>query len=319
MVILIYGEDAFRVREKVNGMIAKFKEKFDTSGMNVDVFEYTENDGEVMSAVGAPPFLADRRMIVVNGLAKLITKKADAETWAKRLLDRGESTIVILADDELTVERASKNKLYLAMGNGTDVHQYALGMMTDREAEAWVRARSTVAWEPDAVREIVIRAGSDTWRLKNEVDKVSSSVDGGAVTRDLVNELVAPSFDDTLFAFLDAVRGSNGKKAVTLLHNELDRGTAPGQLINMLIREVQLLAELRSYAAVNGRGSERDAARELGVHPFVAKKTMPRALSMPADELMAMIDAVMTADQRLKGGSMKDDAVLEQLVADLIS
>jgi DNA polymerase III delta subunit len=87
----------------------------------------------------------------------------------------------------------------------------------------------------------------------------------------------------------------------------------------MLIREVQLLAELRSYAAVNGRGSERDAARELGVHPFVAKKTMPRAISIPPDELANMIESVMTADQRLKGGSMKDHAVLEQLVADLIA
>ena len=318
MVILVYGEDAFRIKEKISGMVSKFKEKFDPSGMNVDVFEFGKNEGDILSAVGAPPFLAERRMIVVKGLAASITKKADAQSWADRLLGRKEETIIILADAEVTVERSVKNKLYAALRVGDDVHEYPLGVMTDREASSWVQTHSSAQWEPDAVRELVMRAGSDTWRMKNELDKVSAASNGVAVTRKLVTELVQASHDDTLFAFLDAVRAHNGKKAVGLLRNEVDRGTAPGQLINMLIREVQLLTELRAYAAVNGRGSERDAARELGVHPYVAKKTMPRALAVSADELKGMVVAVLTADQRLKNGSMKDKAVLEQLVTDLV-
>ncbi|NQV12279.1 DNA polymerase III subunit delta [Candidatus Uhrbacteria bacterium] len=324
MVILIYGEDAFRIKEKISGMTDKFKEKFDPSGMNLDVFEFSSsassgNMGDIMSALGAPPFLAERRMIVVKGLAHATTKKADAEAWSAKLLGRGDETIIILADSEVTVERSAKNKLYAVLRLGSDVHEYPLGVMTDREASLWVQAKSSATLNADALREIVIRAGADTWRLKNEVDKVSTAVDGGTVTRETVIKLVQPTFDDSLFAFLDAVRAHDGRKAVGLLRNEVDRGTSPGQLINMLMREVQLLTELRAYAAVNGRGSERNAARELGIHPFVAKKTMPRALAMPSDELKGMIASVLTADERLKNGSMKDVSVLEQLVVDLVA
>lgn len=321
MVILIYGEDAFRIKEKVSEMTARFRSKYDPNGINLDVFNFSSSDssdGDIMNSVGAPPFLAERRMVVIKGLANATTKKADASDWSKRLLGRGEQTIIIVVDDEVSVQQSAKNKLYSALRLGDDVHEYPLGVMTDREALSWVRSRTDVAWNPDALKEIVVRAGGDTWRLKNEVDKVVSASGGGTVGMDLVVSLVQPTFDDSLFAFLDAVRSHDSKRAVGLLKNEIDRGTSSGQLINMLMREVQLLAELRAFAAVNGHGSERDAARELGIHPFVAKKTMPRALAVESGELKAMIASVITAEERLKNSSMKDNDVLEQLVVDLV-
>lgn len=324
MVILVYGEDSFRIREKVSGMVDRFKEKYDPSGINVDVFDFSAsvsagNMGDIMSAVGAPPFLAERRMIVVKGLAVATTKKADADAWSEKLLGRGDETIIILVDSDVTVERSAKNKLYTALRLGNDVHEYPFGSMSDRDSATWLKARSSVNWNDDAIHEIVNRVGSDTWRLKNEADKVASAVDGGTVTRNHVVELVQPIFDDSLFAFLDAVRARDGKLAVKLLQNEVDRGTAPGQLINMLMREVQLLVELRAYAEVNGRGSQRDAARDLGMHPFVAQKTMPRAVSMSAIEIKKMVADVLKADATMKSGSMKDVSVLEQLVIDLVA
>lgn len=323
MVLTIYGEDTYRAKQKVDEMVARFTEKYDPSGMNVDQFSISDqSEGEIMSAVGAPPFLAERRMVVIAGLAKSITKKADAATWTERLSGRGEETIVILLDTEVTAERAAKNKLYAALREAGDIHEYAFGPMQPREAQDFVVRRAHdkgVTWNQDAVQELVSRAGDDTWKLVNACDKVCAAASGETVTRALVEQYVEPALDDKLFAFLDAVREGRQAQAVQLLSNELDRGTAPGQLLMMLEREVQLIAELRAYAAVHGRGSGRDAARELGLHPFVVKKTLNRAIQVEPDQLQHMVDAVMEAEKRLKRSSMADTDVLKQLVVDLVA
>ena len=322
MVLTIYGEDTYRAKQKVDEMVARFVEKYDPSHMNVDRFSISDTEeGVIMSAVGAPPFLAKRRMIVIAGLAKSITKKADAALWTERLASRGDETIVVLLDTDVTTERAPKNKLYLALREAKDLHEYSFGPMTSQEASAFIGRRAadrSVVWNQDAVQELVIRAGRDTWSLVNAFDKIIAAAKGEPATRALVQQYVEASFDDKLFTFLDAVRDGKAKQAVQLLSNELNRGTAPGQLLMMLEREVQLLAELRAFAALHGSGSGREAAKELGIHPFVVKKTMARAVRVEEPELQGMVDAVMSAEYRLKRGSMKDVDVLKQLVIDLV-
>ncbi len=322
MVILIYGEDGFRAKQKERVLVDNFKEKFDKSGMNVAVFAYKDNDGEIMSAVGAPPFLADRRMVVVRGLVGSITRKADAATWAERFLGRGEDTIIVLVDD-VPVEKMKKNKMHATVAGKDGVHEYPFGAMSEREARAWIESRASefgVAWEDAAVAELIARAGTDTWQLSNEIPKVSMAVEkGGVISKNIVEEQVQPAFEDRLFAFLDAVRAKNGPVAIKLMQSEVARGTSPHQLLRMLAREVRLLSELRAYAAVHGVNQSREAARDLGMHPFVVKKTMPRAVSIPPAELSAMVDAVLASDMRLKSTSATDTDVLEQMVVDLVA
>ena len=322
MVILVYGEDAFRVKQKERVLTDNFKEKFDSSGMNVASFEYKDNDGDIMSAVGAPPFLADRRMTVVRGLLGSITRKADAAVWAGRVLNRGDETIVVLVDD-VPVEKMKKNKLYTELNKKDGVHEYSFGALQGREAIQWVESavkELKVAWEPSAVSGLVSRVGTDTWQLSNEVQKISMAVPkGDSVSKEIVESQVSPSFEDRLFAFLDAVRGNQSKSAVKLMRSELMRGTSAHQLLRMLAREVRLLADLRAYAAVHGSNQSREAARDLGVHPFVVKKTMPRAVSMQPEELSMMVDAVLESERRLKSTSATDVDVLEQMVIDLVS
>lgn len=321
MVLSIYGEDTYRARQKINEMLIRFRERYDTSGMNMDRFAVgVQPEGEIMSAVGAPPFLAERRMIVVEGLAKQITKKADADLWTSRLAGRGEETIIVLFDGEMTVERAEKNKLYAALGAAGDLHAYPFGVMTPSQATQFVQARiaSSSPWTVDAVRELVARAGEDTWRLVNAIDKITAAAGTSPVTVPLIASYEEPALRDKLFPFLDAVREGKSRVAIELLAAEIARGTAPGQLLMMLEREIQLLVELRAYAAVHGRGSERDAARVLGLHPFVVKKTLGRAIQIEPEVMRGMVDAVMRAEERLKVESMPDRDVLHQLVLDLV-
>ncbi|KKU82970.1 MAG: polymerase III, delta subunit protein [Microgenomates group bacterium GW2011_GWA2_47_8] len=225
MVILIYGEDGLRVKEKREELMRAFKERHDPSGMNVDRFVVPGQEDAAIQVVGAVPFMAKRRMVVVEGLSESITKKDDAATWTKRFIGRGDEAIVVLVDG-LTIEQAKKNKLYTALREAEKVHEYAFGLMSDRELEAFVCERAKrlgVEWDAAAVRAIIERVGEDSWRLSQEIHKVSSAVERDtAVDRVLVETIVVPSYDDALFAFLEAIRDFHWQASIkTFLFLEL--------------------------------------------------------------------------------------------------
>jgi DNA polymerase III subunit delta len=321
MILAVYGEDGYRVREHVLMLKTRFQDKHDSSGMNVSDIVFDKNEGEVVSAIGAMPFMAKQRMIIIRGLATSITTKKDAKVWTARLAAK-EDTVIVLVD-YLPVAKMAKNKLLAELYAAEDVHSYPFGLMNNAESRAWLKqsiADTGRVWDADAVSELIQRVGPDTWRLSHAVHQTSFAVASGAsVSREDVQAQVSSSFEDTLFAFLDSIRQGDSHKALQLLQNERARGTAPEQLIRLLAREVKLLSELRAFAALNGKQSTQAAARELGVHPFVAKKMMPRAISIGADELRIMISAVLDADFRVKQTSMQSNEILDQLVLELLS
>jgi len=320
MIITIYGEDAYRAKEKKTELIEKFKEKFDKSGMNVSIFQDIKNEAEIANAIGALPFLSPRRMVVISGLAESITRKADAKMWADRTKNLGDETIVILIDN-IETAKAPKNKLYQAIKEDQTVHEYAFPQMSQSQVSSWAQLqiqKTGTKWSNQAIQELVNRQSADTWQMKQDIDKISAAAPEKNVEIELVKQMSSPKFSDVLFAFLDAVRTKNTKQAVELMNSELKRGTPPYKLLMMLEREVQMIAELRAFALANGRNCEREAARELRIHPFVVKKTIPRAINISDAQIKNMIEAVIAAEFRIKRESADETEVVTQLVIDLL-
>ena len=72
MILLVYGDDAFRVKERSREFVEKFAEKFDPTRMNIDEFVFAKkNDvslSRVVEAIAASPFLSAKRMVRVDGI-----------------------------------------------------------------------------------------------------------------------------------------------------------------------------------------------------------------------------------------------------------
>ena len=321
MILCVYGDDTFRVREHVRMLVSAFREKHDPSGMNIADFSFENNEGDVVSAMRSAPFLAKRRMTVVRGLIESVTTKKDAATWTERMTGLGDASVIVLVD-AMPAAKMDKNKLFCALRDAEDIHAYAFDALRGVALKKWVAQHAVtlgVSFETAAVEAIIERVGTDTWRLAQEMHKVAGACGKSKVVAvSDVEAHVDASPEDALFAFLDAVRSCQRAQAVQLLRQERGRGTASDQLMRMLAREVRLLALLRAYAAEHGTSSSQAAARELGIHPFVAKKMMPRAVSISEIELRRMIDAVLSADWKQKRSVELADAILDQLIIDLL-
>src|SRR3989338_191179 len=138
MLILVYGDDTFRVQEKVKVLQAAFTQKHDPSGLNFASFGADARPGDVLQAIGSLPFISQKRMVVIRDLIAA-TKKDGEKTWVA-LAHAPESTIAVLWET-LSEKEIQKKPLFQTMKNGSDVHAYPFPILEGTALQRWVAER----------------------------------------------------------------------------------------------------------------------------------------------------------------------------------
>jgi len=308
MIIFVYGEDTFRAKEKVAEMKARFTEKFDPTGLNFLSFKTRPEMGSAMSAISASPFMGERRMVIFYELLSGL-KKAETEDWIAALSKTPETTIVIC------VESDKPPKI-----SGTEVHEYAMPLLTDAELPKWIRERATqlgMTFDPAIAQELALRVGPDLWRMENELTKLRSlSV---PLSLDSIRSFVPASFDDQLFNLLDTLSRRDKASSMRLLSEQRQSGMTDAHLLNMLIRQVRILLAARALIDENPRADKQDLAALLELNPFVAQKSMQQARIFTLEMLKKTHAMLFAFEQKLKRGKMDFDLAVDLTVGAFVA
>ncbi len=328
MIIFVFGEDGYRSQEKVRVMRDAFKEKFDAAGMNlleVDLREKLKLGrggnvlGEVMQAVQSPPFLRAKRMVVVRGLLEEKKKKADAAPWVTAFERVPESTIVILWSG-MKSAAVKKHSFFKAFDGQEGVHSYAFDVLQGAGLNGWAReyvAKIGGRFDDEALRMVVSTSGGELWMLRAEIDKLCAYAGGEAVTREMVDLLGGTRSDDVIFALMDGLVGGDSARVLGLLDKQRGFGAADIYLMTMIARQVRLLMNARAF--LDGGGNQRDAAKVLGLHPFVASKTVGQARKVEMVDLERWHDKLYEFDMKAKSGGIAPDVAVDLLVGEMVS
>lgn len=320
MIILVSGEDGYRVAQKRDELVAAFRAKFDQSGMNVDLRDgSTLSAEELSSAVRTQPFLASRRMVVVRGLLSRKGEKV-MEPYAAALVGHdAEQLIVILVDviSEETLAKHSLHKAILKTLPKSAVVEYAFPPLTPGPLRAWIAeeaARSGRQIMTDAAELLAVSVGPDLWRMSGEIAKLVAWRMDRPLLREDVELLVERHLEENAFAFTDAVGAGDVRAGAALLERELRAGNDAFALFAMLVPQARLLAAARSLLDA-GSGGPEALTSSFGVHPFVAKKTFAQARALSAARIRRFHDALQDADAGIKRGRFAPEDALRQLLA----
>jgi DNA polymerase-3 subunit delta len=193
-----------------------------------------------------------------------------------------------------------------------------------RKLHGWVadqlRKRGVQA-EPDAAAALVQLVGDDVQALATEVDKLATWAAGEPVGEREVIALVAPSSDEPLYVLTDAVGMRNGGSAMALSETIFERDprsrrdVAP-RVAGAIAGHMTRLAALKRLAE---RGvSSKEAATEVGMHPFRTQKLYEQAEGFSTEELRDAVVRMAELDGSLKGQSrLEPDLEVQRAVADL--
>jgi DNA polymerase-3 subunit delta len=271
---------------------------------------------ELRHACDAIPFLAEKRLVVVEGLLARAKQEKFLDELAEYILRLPETTRLVFVEEEPLP--ANHPILQLAQ---KDARGYAR-QFDPPDAKAlpgWVKERAGKHGgeiEPQAAAQLAAVVGGNLRLLDQEIAKLVTYVNAErAITTADVDAVVPYAQAAVIFDLVDALGRRDGRAAAQTLHRLLDAGEHPLGLLSMIVRQFRLLIQVKELKAEGA--NPQTIAKELGIHPFPARKLHNQATYFTTAQLEAVYRHLLETDVAIKSGEIEAEVALDLLVAGL--
>ena len=334
MIYVFHGADSFSMKEAVSGL-REAVGPVDVRDANTTVVSGQDLSlPQLTQLCHAVPFLAERRLIVVEGLLDSVggdgpgarasrrapaarrRRTADPGPWRglrEAVSDLPPTTDLVFQDGPLR----RNNPLLRDLPPIAQVREFPA--LRGVHLQRWILQRGAslgATLTPGAALLLAEMAGGDLWALSNEVEKLSLYCQGRAVQERDVRELVGQTREASIFAAVDAVLLSRTGAALQLTHRLLDDGAPVSYVLFMLARQVRLV--LLAQELVRDRIPHEEAGRRLGIaSEYPLRKTMEMARQLPPARLRTAHSLLLETDVAIKTGTLEERVALELLIARL--
>ncbi|MEA3272648.1 MAG: DNA polymerase III subunit delta [Patescibacteria group bacterium] len=318
MIILLYGDDSYRARQKLNQLIIAFRDKHDPSNLNLSKIDGSKITFEELSKhFSSIPFLAKKRMVVVeNFLGK---KLENPKEIIEYLLHVQDSIIVFFETKDLKKNAFVKS---LSRKKKGEIHIYDYPLLRGYGLKQWICdevKNLSVDIQPVAVEILIQNIGSDLWRMSNELQKLSAYCLGrNMITSKDVQLMISNKLEDNIFKLTDALGDKNTKTSLRIFRDMLELESDKDQyILTMLVRQFRILLETKSFLDEKKNATRDDVAKKFKLHPFVASKSLVQAKKFELDELKKIYAKILEFENKQKTGFIKPALMFDLLAMKL--
>jgi len=349
MITLIHGPAELLRSEAlaaIRSAIAEDPEMAELNTTRLDGSQITVAD--LQNACDTLPFLAERRLVVVEGLLARLVAPSRGRGKAATRIEGEESAAEEPLSSEAAKGQAKALLAYLdhvpqsaelvlleedSAGSGPILRHIQELVRTSRakivtcekprknELPDWIRERARlrhVKLDPTAVADLTEFVGDELRQLDQELIKLADYAPDRTITREDVRRLVSATRAASVFEMVDALGLGEASTAGRLMKHALDAdGEPPLRLIGMIARQYRLLIQAKALQAEGVRSP--DFARALNVPDWTAPKLINQANRHSFAQLERAMAHILAADEAIKTGKLGDREAMDILLAELLS
>ncbi len=317
MIYIFHGPDDFTRTEKIAGLRAGFGDPT-LSDLNL-----TELDGRALTLsnirhyADAMPFMADKRLVIVNGfLSALKGKSEQIKQVVKYLNQVPPTTNLVLVEVDLlekrhpVVKAAAEFSAKVVAFAGPDKNNLR-GWIINRTQEY----NATI--EPSAADLLARLVGTELRTLNSEIEKLSLYVGNQRPINRADVDLLVPYVEDAEnFGLANAIGQRNARKAYDQLHKLLDEGKHPMAILASIATQVRGLLEVKDMAE-RGMLPREIAARKNWRSDYAVRMRLKEARNFSTARLVEILEMLLEIDLNIKTGRMDNLLALDTLIARL--
>ena len=295
MLYILFGEDDYSLHQAL-GEIKRTTGDQAMLESNTTILDNREVTlDELQTVCETAPFLAERRLVIVNGLLERFDPKKSSsprrrgkarkapnqqkgwKSYSDYISNIPESTVLVLTDGKIK----SGNPLLKELSAKTKVMTFPplRGTKLQQWTQSYVKKQGG-SISPPAVKSLAELVGSNLWTMANEINKLLSFTSGKRIEEDDVKMVASHTLQANVFAMIDAILGFKTGIAEQSLQQLLQRGSAPAYLLAMLARQLQMIVRVKELR--KQRRSEFEIQNKLGLtSEFALRKTLEQADKYP--------------------------------------
>ncbi len=328
MVYFFYGEDDFRLKQKISSVVAGYQAKH-KSGFNFGYFDLAQ-EGEwekLKNFFDSYSMFAEKKLAVVKDLfdvRKDIKENFLEYLEASGILKTTENFLVIGQKLERSEEKKSQdyvlkeNKDLFKKLTGKAVNSEEFNFLSGVKLEVWIKKQVEERIgqiDTGAVKKLAVFVGSDLWRLSNEIDKLISYRNGKLILAVDIDELVGAKIENDIFKTVDALATRNKQMALALLHRHLVEGESEIYLLSMLVYQFRNLLLVKSEIE---RGTQfQSLAKTIKLHPYVLRKSFEQSRGFTLLALKKIYERLLELDIAIKTGRIEAPVALDLVVGEI--
>ena len=322
-IYLLLGEEAFLMQETLYHIVqaSLLEEEKD---FNLSIYDMEDSTVETaLEDAETLPFMGERRVVVIKNPVYLTSekKKEKVEHRIEKLEQYINSPapytiVVFVAPYEKLDERKKITKLLKKQATVLEMKS-----LSDADTKKWmenVAKEALVELDRDAVDQLLLLTAGDLMVIHQEIQKLSTYVgEGGLITVDTVNLLVARTLEQNIFDLIDHVIHKRSKHALQIFYDLLKNNEEPIKILSLLVNQFRLILQVKELSTV-GYGQQQIAST-VKVHPFRVKLALQQARLFKTEELAMILMELAEADYEMKTGKKDKQLLLELFLLKLFN
>lgn len=297
MVIFLFGEDTYRLKEKLREIIEEYKKK-NTSGFNLrflDAKEILLDD--LKSELLSISMFKEKKLVVLSNVFSASKFKED-------FLERGESLFdsenILIIYEPGSVSQKEKLATFLKKKAKTEEFK---PLRIDQVKRFIKNKLEQKEISDDALSLLIDFCSNDLWKISKEIEKLVNYSKNKILKED-IELLVSPVYDNNIFETIDAIAKKEKKKAIKLLKRHVEDGDSVPYLLTMIAYQLKNIISVKS-------------SKKVAMNPFVLSKSLSQANNFSIEELKALYEKVAFLDADIKTGRVNPEFALDLLVFDI--
>ena len=318
MLIFLYGKDTFRSRERLHKLIDKFKSDRDPSGYNVVRLDaLVERPGTILTELYNSPFLAEKRMVVIEHAVESkhseLHEKIEAITLDETTLP---ATTICILYEKTDTYKAKVQKDLLKKLEKTKFAQH-FDVLEGVGLKKWIVEYATenkLTLENSALDFIATHSKGDTWFIHSLIKQLTAYCNGTSCTIEITRLFLNETTDDNIFNLIDAIVAKKPEKVYRMIREQYEGGQEAQYIFAMLVRQFRIMLELKDLLISNPAATPDIIAKMLSLHPFVVKKTIPLLRQYSLETLKNIYQELLSIDIATKTGKGSMPVLIDMLV-----
>lgn len=314
MLILLYGPDTYRSRQKLKEIIDEYRENY-KSGLNLKILDLKEENFDKIQEESRSLSIFKEKKLVI--LKNAFSNQEFKEGFLKEKDKFSESKDIFLFYEEKEISPA--DSLFKFLSKEAKIQEFQL--LTGLKLRAWIKKEfEKYGFNPSlqVIDALIFSVGGDSWSLSNEIQKLAAYKTTGEnleIKLEDVKALVKSQIEINIFKTIDAISSRNRKEAFRLVHSQIQNGENPSYLLSMINFQFRNLLIIKNLSENNKPYSL--ILKISGLHPFVVQKSYEQAKRFTSQELKKIYQKIFQADLEIKTGKADPETILDLLITEI--
>ena len=316
MIIVLEGKDEYRLSERVSEF------RLTVTPPEMSDINTTMLDGnivtieELLTSLSTVPFMADRRLVIVEGLLnRLGGSKKDLGEWLNfpdLLKDLPPTANLLLIERE----PIPSNKLLSTILRLGQVEKFS--PLRHRDLLDWINARCSklgLEIERTAVALIADSVGSELRVIDSELNKIKTYSRGRLITREDITLMVPYVRQQNVFRVVDSVIEGRTRDALNASSMLIGLGESPSGIVRMIERQLRFL--ILAKHLLSRKIPTGDIGKHINLSGYPLQKTLEMERKISQARIMSMHDNLLKSNIRVREGKLTEQESFDLLISEL--